>query len=459
MAESSMKKIRRLRQDRISELPLKIKQIILCLLPIQDAVRTSVLSRKWRLCWTTMPNVTFDDQFSIWYKLEEYCYDRRVVTIRLVTVVNKVLLMHSGSILKFTLMLPRSQLCDGQIIYEFIDQWIPLLSRKGIKQLIVEEDYEFQETMAHDFSSLDLTHLRLTNVLFPYKPALGGFANLVNLELVHVTSNFGKSIFDCPGLEKLALILCEGLFPMNFRAPNLKCLHQVYDKLNLDYALAGLENLTEYSCMFLRSLLMPPETPNVVKVLGSLHKIEKFSSGREYLKYLAAGGCPNRLAQPLPYLNTLNICEMNFADLSEVFCLLCLIQSAPNLCNLHISHSECYHYEDEVCGCDDEGDLKNYWIKDSEDCTIDHLEIVTFSDFLGLRSEFELVKFLLGHSPMLNTMSIHRSIYIKEDVALTMAEEIMQYSRASSTAEIRYLDDPVIIDDFDNELWTYLFDI
>ena len=60
---------------------------------------------------------------------------------------------------------------------------------------------------------------------------------------------------------------------------------------------------------------------------------------------------------------------------------------------------------------------------------------------------------------MLNTMSIHRSIDIKEDVALTMAEEIMQYSRASSTAEIRYLDDPVIIDDFDNELWTYLFDI
>ncbi|WOG96061.1 hypothetical protein DCAR_0415391 [Daucus carota subsp. sativus] len=432
MAESSMKKIRRLRQDRISELPLKIKQIILCLLPIQDAVRTSVLSRKWRLCWTTMPNVTFDDQFSIWYKLEEYCYDRRVVTIRLVTVVNKVLLMHSGSILKFTLMLPRSQLCDGQIIYEFIDQWIPLLSRKGIKQLIVEEDYEFQETMAHDFSSLDLTHLRLTNVLFPYKPALGGFANLVNLELVHVTSNFGKSIFDCPGLEKLALILCEGLFPMNFRAPNLKCLHQVYDKLNLDYALAGLENLTEYSCMFLRSLLMPPETPNVVKVLGSLHKIEKFSSGREYLKYLAAGGSPNRLPKPLSYLKTLSICNMDFTDSYEISCLLCLIRSAPNLCKLHIL---------------------NCWIDDSEISSFDNLEIVTFSDFQGRIAELELVKFLLAHSPSLKTMSIHRSEGMKKDVALAMTDDMLEFPRSSSRAKIRRLIRRVSITDFDDELW------
>lgn len=95
-----------------------------------------------------------------------------------------------------------------------------------------------------------------------------------------------------------------------------------------------------------------------------------------------------------------------------------------------------------TCECANEEDLKNYWIEDFGDCTVDHLEIVMFSNFLGLKTETELVKFLIGHSPLLKIMSIHRSIDIKEDVALTMAEEIMQYSRASLRAQIRDLEHP-----------------
>ena len=173
---------------------------------------------------------------------------------------------------------------------------------------------------------------------------------------------------------------------------------------------------------------------------------------------------------------------MHFADSSEVSCLLCLIQSAPNLCKLHISVSHthfnllelhrdycmtnsCYffyqhykcHHEEKYCGCDDEKDLTYNRIEDSEDCTIDHLEIVTFSNFKGFKAEMELVKFILSHSPLLKTMSIHRNTDVKEDVALTVAEEIMQYSRASSRAQIIDLEHPVIVDDFDYDLWTYKF--
>ncbi|KAK1373302.1 hypothetical protein POM88_029495 [Heracleum sosnowskyi] len=107
---------------------------------------------------------------------------------------------------------------------------------------------------------------------------------------------------------------------------------------------------------------------------------------------------------------------MNFADLSEVYCLLCLIRSAPYLCKLHISHEKCYHTEDFECMCDDEEYVNNYWIQDSDDCTINLLETVAFSNFIGLRAEMELAKFLLGHSPLLKTMSMHRSTDMKEDV-------------------------------------------
>ncbi|KAK1373303.1 hypothetical protein POM88_029496 [Heracleum sosnowskyi] len=54
------------------------------------------------------------------------------ITIRLVSVINKVLRLHNGPVLKFTLMLPQGQQYDGRIISVFVDQWIPLLSRKGL---------------------------------------------------------------------------------------------------------------------------------------------------------------------------------------------------------------------------------------------------------------------------------------------------------------------------------------
>ncbi|WOG96064.1 hypothetical protein DCAR_0415394 [Daucus carota subsp. sativus] len=440
MAESSRKKIALSKEDRISELPLHIQEIILCFLPIQDAVRTSVLSRKWRHCWTTIPNLIFDHRLSSFLRLDRYD-GGHVKAIKFVSVVNKLLLLHNGPILKFSFICPMS--FDAEVVHDFIDHWIPLFSRKCTKQLILEEDNEAGNFKAHNYSSLDLTHLRLGRSLFPHSSAFGGFVNLIKLELVNVASNFGQTIIVCPALEKLTLICCSEIFPVNFRAPSLKCLHQVHYGVSFEYDFMGLENLTEHSYVLVRNPETRTKSSNVVKVLGSLPKIEKFSTGIDFLKYLAGGGCPNRLSQPPPYLKTLNIWDMNFANLSEISCLLCLIRSAPNLCKLHMSVK----------------DLKHYLIEDFEDCTIGHLEIVTFSNFMGIKTELEVVKFLLGHSPLLKTMCIHCGKGMKEDVALTMKKEIMQYSRGSSRAQIKYLEHPVIVDDFDFELWLEIFEM
>lgn len=76
--------------------------------------------------------------------------------------------------------------------------------------------------MAHSFSSLKPTHLRLANFRFPYTPAFGGLTCLRNLELIEVT-NSGQSIFDCHVFEKLTLLASEEFSHANFRAPDLKC--------------------------------------------------------------------------------------------------------------------------------------------------------------------------------------------------------------------------------------------
>ncbi|KAK1355596.1 hypothetical protein POM88_048852 [Heracleum sosnowskyi] len=214
--------------------------------------------------------------------------------------------------------------------------------------------------------------------------------NMRILELVYVTSDFGQSIYHCPVLEKLTLIFCTTLFPINFSAPNLKCLHHIYDEKNFEYGLPRLHNLKEFS--------LPHQCLIVCALCVQL-----------VLKYLAAGGSPNRLSKPLPYLKTLNMCDLNFSHLSEVSCVLCLIRSAPII--LKLPHSV-------VSG--------------------------------GLKAELELIKFLLGHSPLLKRMSIHRSPKIKKDVAFALGGEILQYSRASSRVQIRELKDPVIIDGYDD---------
>ncbi|GJU52055.1 F-box/FBD/LRR-repeat protein-like protein [Tanacetum coccineum] len=47
--------------DRISNVPPGVIEIILCLLPTQEAVRTSILSREWRYRWIKIPKLVFEE--------------------------------------------------------------------------------------------------------------------------------------------------------------------------------------------------------------------------------------------------------------------------------------------------------------------------------------------------------------------------------------------------------------
>nr|GFA50442.1 hypothetical protein [Tanacetum cinerariifolium] len=48
--------------DKYSNLPQNIIENILCLVPIKNAVRTSILSRNWRYNWVTIPKLVFSEK-------------------------------------------------------------------------------------------------------------------------------------------------------------------------------------------------------------------------------------------------------------------------------------------------------------------------------------------------------------------------------------------------------------
>lgn len=84
-------------EDRISELPDAILHIVLSYLNTEDAVRTSVLSKRWRGVWAHAPNLEFAQNHHL--KLADF--------------VNQSLLHYRGSrIQKFCLFMYIEQYCN-----------------------------------------------------------------------------------------------------------------------------------------------------------------------------------------------------------------------------------------------------------------------------------------------------------------------------------------------------------
>ncbi|XP_071708967.1 F-box/FBD/LRR-repeat protein At1g13570-like [Rutidosis leptorrhynchoides] len=95
--ESNIKmKIQCLHSDRISRLPQNIIECLLILMPIRDAVRTSILSKKWRYCWTSMPKLAFHDKM---IEVQSDLIHKKEYTI--VSAIFNVLFLHTGPILEF----------------------------------------------------------------------------------------------------------------------------------------------------------------------------------------------------------------------------------------------------------------------------------------------------------------------------------------------------------------------
>lgn len=76
--------------DRFTNLPINVIHHIQDLIPIEDAARTSVLSRSWRHIWASNPKLVFD---------MEFCTKRLPLTT--IDIISAILFKHRGSIKTF----------------------------------------------------------------------------------------------------------------------------------------------------------------------------------------------------------------------------------------------------------------------------------------------------------------------------------------------------------------------
>ncbi|XP_058103119.1 F-box/LRR-repeat protein At3g26922-like [Magnolia sinica] len=141
MDENHRKKIRRVNEDLYDHLDEPLWSSILSLLPLDEAVRTIVLSRSWKNAWTTIPHLDLDifntTQRSIEEEDRDYWVPLNGEDDEWVQTVDKILLSHTGPI----------QSCRIPTWYSIsnldVDRWIDILIQRSISELVIESSDEF----------------------------------------------------------------------------------------------------------------------------------------------------------------------------------------------------------------------------------------------------------------------------------------------------------------------------
>ncbi|KAA8529283.1 hypothetical protein F0562_033918 [Nyssa sinensis] len=173
------------------------------------------------------------------------------------------------------------------------------------------------------------------------------------------------------------------------------------------------------------------EISNLDELMGCMPRVEKLYMNNWTLKILAAGGIPKRLATPANLVKFLGLHFINFDDVAQISCALCLIRSFLNLQELELY---AYAHDDAEM----EPVLNFSGKQDCADCTLDQLRKVKIEGIEGSSAELEFIKHLLACSPLLELMLVRSEHYIDKDAELRICKELMRFSRASPKAEIVY---------------------
>ncbi|KAL5725687.1 hypothetical protein ACHQM5_008803 [Ranunculus cassubicifolius] len=198
--------------DRISSLPTGVLQHILGFLPTHCAVRTCVLSKRWKCVWTGIPVLNFDEAEMRRNKL----YDG----INFVHFMDKVLGFHDRTVLdKFRLNLTMFYYEDGldERPDEESDRMEALLSevlRRKIQNLnvhLIDVYFAFPSTL---YDCKSLTKLKIHGGTSPLKfPPSVCFPNLKYMKLMFVDIYCIEGVehvsLSCPALEEARFMDCH----------------------------------------------------------------------------------------------------------------------------------------------------------------------------------------------------------------------------------------------------------
>ncbi|XP_060186147.1 F-box/FBD/LRR-repeat protein At1g13570-like isoform X2 [Lycium barbarum] len=377
--------------DRLSNLPENVINSILMRLSLRRAVRTSILSQKWRYKWCKLPQLTLD--YDLWVETN----DLLSLSIKFTKIMYHILTLHSGPLTKFTLSISALKKFPkiGSLIY--------FLSRNDIQDLVLEfSKWNLYRLPPSFFTCSQLRHLTLQNCVICPPPAFKGFDMLNSLNLRDVTISFKllESLISSSSLlGKLVLKISDTSNHIQINAPNLRS----FDFTGcIKYISLGNVPLLSKLSLSCQESLKASEKCDFDIFFQLLPALEHLYLECGTVQFLVTGAAevPRRLSSPL---NNLKRFKISLGGLVDVSFALCLIRSSPYLQDIEI---EAYDLGCEPVPTTNKVD--EVFARFS-DVTLNHLRAVQLEGVEGMELELQLIKLLLTKSPMLVRMLIEPS--------------------------------------------------
>ncbi|KAH0692081.1 hypothetical protein KY285_019178 [Solanum tuberosum] len=270
--------------DIISNLPDDVTDVILMCLPLQDAIRTSILSRKWRYRWAKVPKLTLD------HTLWEYISTRKVRTRLTCRILYHLFSLRQGPINEC-----RISSIPEPIHFHEIDKLIFFVSRNELEQLVLElpkgEKYKLPSSV---FTCSKMRHLTLHYCVVNPPPTFQTFSKLIRLQLLNVAisdKSLENLISRCPMLEDMELDIADPLNYIEINAPKLRSLN-FGSKLN-SIRFKNTPLLTDVSIIVANEVnhdSVNRGTCNLVEFFGSLPSLKNLCLGHSIIKAINKEG-------------------------------------------------------------------------------------------------------------------------------------------------------------------------
>ncbi|KAJ0642646.1 putative F-box domain, FBD domain, leucine-rich repeat domain superfamily [Helianthus annuus] len=403
--------------DIISTLPNNIIEKILTLMPIQDALRTSILSKKWRYSWRSMPKLVFTDNM-VTMSSNHLCGQLR--KYKLASAIFHVLLFHNGpTILKFKFC------CFGLQMDSEFDQIISYLAKGNkVKKLCFIIKKNCYKLPISFFSLQELEVIHLENCIFEPPLIFDKFSWLRKMKCMDVDVSaqmLERFLSKCPLLKHISLEFEFANFDNGYRLKYL-CPGGMLHKLPT--SLAHLKYLCLDVCMTEQNeisfvLCMIRSSPLLGKLTLRMYDNEKSLVPQT----------SNNFLDPEAYLD-LNLDHLEILDI-DIYSNLPLVKDfvkliiakSPVLKKVRIELNDNSNFLDP---------------EDNLNLTLDHLETLEIEMFSNSPLEMEFVKVVMAKSLVLKKVRIelNDNVSVDEEVKMLRDLVLLPFPRASPSAKL-----------------------
>ncbi|CAM8989063.1 unnamed protein product [Rhodiola kirilowii] len=464
--------------DRISDLPDELLHQILLLLPIKTVARTSVLSKRWKSVWRSLPDLDFTSLVPFCYKSRKaklIIFDRTKSEVAEVKpVIDEIDLI--GNVLAHrdrNSMLRSLRFCGSRLSFTRLNDLLRTAVRKNVHELDIEVTTDGHFNLPRCILTSDT--LRVFKLksgypgfrLPPKSVLTNGFRSLqlLSLSFIVFSKHFSLNDFftdtSFPLLKHLSLEYCLGLEHVRFSCRVLEelVLQRCYELRSLEITCAKLVKLVVRNCLdddFDRVYVNGPQLRriewewnaiggtvvcfqnfdalrqasmvidgmtasnclSVSKLLTGISHVTCLSLDCKYIEMLSRSATP---IKPFHNLTSLELHtgfrRMSFEGLSYI------LSKSPFVQNLTLMINAFY--------CGEKAEVREFWDMWEQaqnqywddqaqvlKSFLQHLKVVKICGFFLRESEVSFVTFFIKHAPNLEKIFLITGYYSQRDFQL-----------------------------------------